>query len=188
MSVPSAVVLFTLLASAAWFDLKSHRIPNWLNVTGIGVGLVLGAIDSLVPQLISTSDWWSALTLTEAITGLTLTGLLPLIIYIAGSGGAADVKLAWVMGVYLGWRGGCLAVWSAYLLAGLWGLSALVLTGRIWRLTGLYFRTGGHRLFPRRFVAPAAEEWNAYSDAYPMAPFYLAGGLLVMWARLRGVD
>jgi Flp pilus assembly protein protease CpaA len=183
----ASAVLFATLFIAAWSDFKSRQIPNRLSIVGVNVAMTLGAFGSVMAWL-QESDRWSWLTFSDVLLGSAVTGLLPLVIYVAGSGGAADVKLAWVIGAFLGWRGGSLAVWSAYFMAGIWGLSALVLSGRIWKLAGLYIRTVGYRLLPRRFTSPTKEEWNTFSDAYPMAPFYLAGVILVHWARFRGVD
>ena len=80
-----------LLASiAAWTDLRSRRIPNWLTVPGAVVGLganvVLGG--------------WAGLKASLLGFGLGLALLLPLVLL--RSLGAGDWKLAGALGAFTG--------------------------------------------------------------------------------------
>jgi prepilin peptidase CpaA len=82
-----AVVLAVI---AAWTDLRSRRIPNWLTVSGLVVGLAANAAIS----------GWSGLkeSLLGMVVGLGL--LLPFVLL--RSLGAGDWKLAGALGSFTG--------------------------------------------------------------------------------------
>jgi prepilin peptidase CpaA len=79
-----------LALSAAWTDLRSRRIPNWLTVPGLLVGVALNCF----------FGGWSGLkaSLLGALVGLAL--LLPLVLL--RSLGAGDWKLAGALGAFSG--------------------------------------------------------------------------------------
>lgn len=85
----NVATLMTLLGVAAWFDIKSRRIPNWLVLTGL--------ISSLGIQLLFSSGGVSAWGL-GILAGFGL--FLPL--YLVHAMGAGDVKLMAVVGGFLG--------------------------------------------------------------------------------------
>ena len=187
MGFASIALLAGLLAVASVFDVREGRIPNWLTFGGVGLALFLSLAASLTrwgsgDDLGST--WLTALTFPEALWGLTVTGALPLMLYIAASGGAGDVKLAWAMGALLGWRDGCLAVLVAYVVAGCAGLIWLILTGRITALIAVTLRGLGHWLLPGRVAPPAAADAAAVNRKMGMAPYLAAGTALLVWERL----
>jgi prepilin peptidase CpaA len=82
-----AVVLSLI---AGWTDLRSRRIPNWLTVPGLVIGMVLNTL----------LGGWSGLktSLLGALIGLAL--LLPFVLL--RSLGAGDWKLAGALGSFTG--------------------------------------------------------------------------------------
>jgi prepilin peptidase CpaA len=82
--------LLGLLCAAAWHDVKSFRIPNYLTGAGLALGL---SLNSVLPE---------GLGFFSSLLGLTagLFGLLPL--YLLRIWGAGDVKLMAVVGAFLG--------------------------------------------------------------------------------------
>ena len=44
MTPPVAILLVLIVITAAIFDVRSRRIPNWLNLTGIVLGFALHAV------------------------------------------------------------------------------------------------------------------------------------------------
>jgi prepilin peptidase CpaA len=90
LALPIAhVVLDALLVVAAIIDWRTFRLPNWLTLGGVAVGLAM----SVLPQGIGFLE-----SLLGAGTGLVL--LLPL--YALGMTGAGDVKLMAMVGAFLG--------------------------------------------------------------------------------------
>src|SRR5437870_730452 len=82
--------LLILLAVAAVIDMRSRRIPNWLNGALIAIGLLRCAM----PQ--------HALSIWEAFAGLGTGLALMLVLYALGAVGAGDVKLMAAVGTWVG--------------------------------------------------------------------------------------
>jgi prepilin peptidase CpaA len=82
-----AVILATI---AAWTDLRSRRIPNWLTVSGLVVGMAASTI----------LGGWSGLKASLLGLGLGLALLLPFVLL--HSLGAGDWKLAGALGAFTG--------------------------------------------------------------------------------------
>ena len=93
-------VLFLLIFSAcgAGIDWRTRRLPNVLTVPGVVVGLLFHAIDGYLQ-----SGWTGGYqSLLFSMLGfLTGFGLL-LVVWLAGGGGAGDVKLVGAIGAWIG--------------------------------------------------------------------------------------
>jgi prepilin peptidase CpaA len=115
---PRAVVLFTLLVTAAVIDVRKQRIPNWLTIAGLLFGLGYSAF---VPFYMKHGFLWS---LGGAAIGFGI--LFPMwLLHLLGAG---DVKLMAMAGALLGAD----EIWLALvgsLVAG--GLCALLFS--LWR-------------------------------------------------------
>jgi len=79
-------------AAAGWTDWRSRRIPNWLTVPGLVLGI---AANSLAGGWVGAKD-----SLLGAALGLAL--LLPLVLIRSLGGG--DWKLVGALGAFLGWQ------------------------------------------------------------------------------------
>ena len=75
---------------AAWTDLRSRRIPNWLTVPGLLIGLVANAV----------LGGWMGVKSSLLGAGLGLLLLLPFVLL--RSLGAGDWKLAGALGAFTG--------------------------------------------------------------------------------------
>ena len=84
----TAAVLLALVAG--WTDYKRRRIPNWLTVPGLVVGISLNA----------TASGWSGLKFSLLGAGLGLLLLLPFVLL--RSLGAGDWKMAGALGAFVG--------------------------------------------------------------------------------------
>jgi leader peptidase (prepilin peptidase)/N-methyltransferase len=111
----------TAIALAA-IDLDTKRLPNALTFPAYAVGVCVLALDGLV------SGDWSALT--RALIGMAaLYGFyfVLALVYPAGMG-FGDVKLAGVLGLFLGWLGYSelvIGAFLAFLLGGVFGMAAM---------------------------------------------------------------
>lgn len=139
-TTPAYLYLAAIAVALALIDLDVHRLPNTIVLPAYGVGAVLLAAASWA------SGDWSAL-LRAAIGAAVLFGLYMLMmvgsaLLRGGTGmGFGDVKLAGVLGLYLGWLGwGPLVVgaFGAFLLGGIFSI-ALLATGVANRKTGVPF-------------------------------------------------
>ena len=131
-----AYLFFAAIAVALSFiDLATHTLPNAIVVPAIGIGVVLLSVAVAV-----TGEWSRLLQAVAGGAILFACYFAFALIYPSGMG-FGDVKLAAVIGLYLGWLGwGALAVGavSAFLLGGVFSAFLLVLR-RAGRKTGIPF-------------------------------------------------
>lgn len=116
-------------------DLDTHRLPNAIVLPSYIVAIALLAFACVLG-----SDWFALARAAVGMAALYALYLLLRVIRPAGMGGG-DVKLAGVLGLYLGWIGwGALAVgaFGAFLLGGVFG-GLLLLMRRAGRRTAIPF-------------------------------------------------
>jgi leader peptidase (prepilin peptidase)/N-methyltransferase len=116
-------------------DLDTHRLPNSIVLPSYVVAGILFTVAAAL-----TGDWGSLL---RAAIGMAAMYLFYFVLRLARPGGmgGGDVKLAGVIGIYLGWIGwGALAVgaFAAFLYGGVFGI-ALMLLRRAGRKTAIPF-------------------------------------------------
>jgi leader peptidase (prepilin peptidase)/N-methyltransferase len=160
----SAIVLlvaFLYLAAIAvslfLIDLDTHRLPNQLTLPSYIVGAVLLTVVAL-----TGGDWAELLRAGIGMAALFVAYFLMAFAYPGGMG-FGDVKLAGVLGIFLGWLGwGSLIVgaFSAFLLGGLFSVGLLI-TRRANRKSGIPF---GPWMLVGAFVGIFAGEqlWSGY--------------------------
>jgi prepilin peptidase CpaA len=108
-----------LAATAGWSDWRFRRIPNWLTVPGLLLGV---AVNSLARGWSGTKD-----SLLGAGLGLAL--LLPFVLI--RSLGAGDWKLVGAMGAFVGPRHLIAVLVAAVLIAGVMGVILIVWKKRV---------------------------------------------------------
>lgn len=133
--LPAFLYLGGVGIALALIDLDVKRLPNSLTLPSYAVGAALLGVAA-----VASSD---AMSYVRALLGmLTLFAFYFLLAFIYPAGmGFGDVKLAGVLGLYLGWLGwGVLAVggFLGFLLGGLVG-GALMLANRAGRKTAIPF-------------------------------------------------
>ena len=85
-----ALILAALVLTAAAWDLKSRRIPNWLTLTGIICGVALN----------SFLYGWTGVK--ESLEGLGVAFGVYFVLYLVRAMGAGDVKLMAAVGSFVG--------------------------------------------------------------------------------------
>jgi leader peptidase (prepilin peptidase) / N-methyltransferase len=116
-------------------DIDVHKLPNRIVLPSY---LVIGAL--LTGAAALGNDWGALLRAAGGLAALWALYLVLALVYPGGMG-FGDVKLAGLLGAYLGWVGwGALAVgaFAAFLLGGLFAI-ALVLARRAHRTSGIPF-------------------------------------------------
>lgn len=121
MHSPEAVWILALVVAswAGWLDWRSRRIPNWLTVSGLIVGLAANTIAS----------GWRGTKLGLEGAGLGLLLLLPFVL--ARGLGAGDWKLMGALGAFLGPRNTLLVLLETILIAGLMAIVEMVRKRRV---------------------------------------------------------
>jgi len=104
---------------AAWLDWRTRRIPNWLTVSGLGLGIIVNSI---------FGRWHGAKTSLEG-AGLALVILLPLVL-LRGLG-AGDWKLMGAIGGLVGWRPMLFVLLLSFLASGAMAIVQMIAMRRV---------------------------------------------------------
>jgi len=91
-------LLVVLLALAAFIDMRTYRIPNWLTAGGSAIALALGA--AIQWQVLGPA--WAVDGFLLSLGGLVAGLVLMLPMYALRVMGAGDVKLMAMAGAFLG--------------------------------------------------------------------------------------
>jgi leader peptidase (prepilin peptidase) / N-methyltransferase len=157
-ALPAFAYLAAISIALTLIDLAVHRLPDPIVLPSYLIGGVLLGVASLAAH-----DGGSVVRAVIGGAALWVLYLVLVLVYPAGMG-LGDVKLAGVLGMYLGWLGWAeLAVGAflGFLLGGLSGLG-LMLAGRAGRKTMIPFGP---------FMLAGA--WLAIAIAAPVASWYL---------------
>lgn len=136
--LPAAGFLVAISVALALIDLDVHRLPDAIVLPAYPVAFALLALASWSPG--SEVDWGALLRAAAAGAALFAFYFAVMVVYPAGMG-FGDVKLAGVLGLYLGWVGwgAVLIGWFAtFVLGGLFAI-ALVIAGRARKGSGIPF-------------------------------------------------
>ena len=142
----SGVILSLVLIIAAWTDWRWRLIHNSLTYPAILCGLAWNSLGSYGVEYLpsvqgaawATPQLLGCIGLPASILGGTICFVLMLSVYMTGGAGGGDVKLATVIGVYLGIPAGLIVLMLAFVVAAGWVLCASIYRsgwrGRIARL------------------------------------------------------
>ena len=118
--------LAAISVALALIDLDAHRLPNAIVLPGYLVGIVLLGTAGLL-----TNSWDALVTAGVGMVGYFAVHLLLAVVWTGGMG-MGDVKLAGVLGLFLGWLGWpalVVGLLAGFILGGLFGV-ILLATGR----------------------------------------------------------
>ncbi len=176
--IVSLAPLLLMLAIAAVLDCRTRRIPNWLTLGLLGLGLLRGM---LLPWL-GLAEFGLGEALLGALAGFALS--VPL--FAIGARGGGDAKLYIACGAWLGWSG----VLLVFVIEAIVGL-VMVLAQCAWRgrLIELFRNTGVLMLsvvYVRRIGVEQAREnatrFTSIDQRLPHAVPFLAAALLALLA------
>jgi leader peptidase (prepilin peptidase)/N-methyltransferase len=137
-ALPAFLYLAAITIALALIDLDVRRLPDAIVLPSYVVALVLLGLASANPG--GDADWGALLRAVLAAAALFAVYFLLLVVYPGGMG-FGDVKLAGVLGLYLGWVGWSAVVvgwFAAFLLGGVFSVGLLV-TGRAGRKSSVPF-------------------------------------------------
>jgi leader peptidase (prepilin peptidase) / N-methyltransferase len=134
-AVPAFLYLAAISVALGLIDVDTHTLPDRIVLPAYPISLVLLVVASL-----GSSDW-GALVRALVCGAILFAFYLALALARPDGMGFGDVKLAGVLGLYLGWLGwGALVVgaFGAFVLGGVYSL-VLLATGRVGRTSGIPF-------------------------------------------------
>ena len=170
MSFPPIIiqaVLLVLAVVAAIYDLRYRRIPNWLVLTGLLLGI---AINSFLFE-------WAGLKLS--LTGMAVGFGIYFPLYLLRGMGAGDVKLMAAIGAIVGW-----ADWLGifFLTAIVGGIAAVALLASRKQLASGFANVGYLLLLLLTFRAPYARKEEL--DVTSQKAVKLPHGVMIAWGCL----
>jgi prepilin peptidase CpaA len=113
------IALMLAIAAAVW-DVRQHRIPNWLTLPGIVAGMVLRS------ALLGWKGFGSA------VAGCFLAGGVLFLFYMIRAMGAGDVKLMAGIGSFVGPGQAMNIVLATAICGGILGVVYALYRGRMW--------------------------------------------------------
>jgi prepilin peptidase CpaA len=123
MNPPVAILLVLITLTAAAFDIRSRRIPNWLTLSGIILGFALNALLTYPFPLEG---------LKHAGMGMLFAFAVYFVLYLIHAMGAGDVKLMAAIGAILASPAGWFRLFIVVaLIGGVFALVLLVFKGRV---------------------------------------------------------
>ncbi len=131
LPAPQQALLAALVIAAAVFDVRTHRIPNWLNLAGIAAGFALALALNGVAGL------------RDAALGFGLGFGVYFAMYLLRAMGAGDVKLMAAVGSIVGPANWFAVFVFTSVLGGVLALALVVYKGRLSKtLWNVYFLVG----------------------------------------------
>ena len=133
--LPALLYLAAISIALALIDLDTHTLPNRIVLPAYPIGVLL-----LVVATIASGDWGDLLRASIGAAALFAFYLVLVLVYPGGMG-LGDVKLAGVLGLflgYLGWPAFIIGAFAAFVLGGLYAIVLLV-TRRVARTGGIPF-------------------------------------------------
>jgi len=127
LNVPNIAVIILVLI-AAIIDIRSRRIPNYLTLSGWGIGLMYHVVTGGLDGLMFSS------------AGMVLGICLLLFFYLLGGVGAADVKLMGAIGAFLGWKGVFHAFLFSAIIGGFYSVAAMAEAGVLRKILKIFWR------------------------------------------------
>lgn len=165
--LPTLIVLLI----ATFTDLRSRRIPNWLVLPFLVIGIAVSAW---------LHGWTGVL---QSLEGIALGGLLFGILSVMGGMGMGDVKLCAAIGAWIGPR----QMITALVLTGIVGGIMALCWAAAGGFLGELFRGAGNVLFDfrKRGLKPDPEFnlKNPLARKMPYAPAIAIGTLVSFFAR-----
>lgn len=135
VQLPAYLYLAAIGVTLAMIDFDVRRLPDSIVLPSYVISVLL-----LMPAGAVTGEWWVA---TRSLLGMAALWIIYMILALAYPRGMGfgDVKLAGLLGLYLGWLGWealLIGGFGAFVIGGLGG-TALIATGRASRNTTIPF-------------------------------------------------
>lgn len=158
-------ILVLLLLVAVATDIRHHRIPNSLVLTGLALGVAFQCIAFQDSSFFSASSPSSGLI--PALAGIAVGFVCPLPLYLLRAMGAGDVKLLMVVGAFLGPAQTFAALVLSFVMGGVLALSM-----------ALYRRSFATIIANLRFMLVTAAVRVAGGSPPPVEPLQQTAGRL----------
>ncbi len=119
LSIVLIIIALFVLLIAAYVDIRTLEVPDWLNYAGIAAGIGIHLIFSLQQW-----SWWP---IASSAIGLGIAFALACLMFYTGQWGGGDAKLLMAMGALIGFEADKFGFGTSFLInlvfiGGAWGL------------------------------------------------------------------
>jgi prepilin peptidase CpaA len=121
-------LLLALVLGAAVYDVRYRKIPNWITVLGVVLGVALNSYPDRFSFHFLKPDWSGA---WKSLEGLGVAFGIYLVLYALHAMGAGDVKLMAAVGAIVGWPNWFGIFVITALVGGVMSLILITLSGRV---------------------------------------------------------
>jgi Flp pilus assembly protein protease CpaA len=189
----SGLVLFGALITSSVTDYNRQRIFNWTTYSAFLWALIINVVAStatygtepFAPAFESAQIVGPALLggvgIGECLVGAAACFLITMFGYDLSGGGAGDVKLATVIGAFLGLHDGVFAVAYSYVVAAI-----AIIAWSTWKNGPLALLKAGLRAIGR-FFGPlwpfpmTSDDQTLLATPVPLGPYFAIGTLLILF-------
>jgi prepilin peptidase CpaA len=162
MDIKLTILLAFVLIISAAYDIRSHRIPNYLTYSSMFIGILCNTLIN------------GTVGLTFSLFGITSGIGLLIIFYLMGGMGAGDVKLVGAVGSFLGTKGVFISFLISAIVGGLYSLFLILFFRKKFAgvFSNLYY-SGIHLIMTRKLL----DFGTIHTDNRPRLCYGLAIGV-----------
>ena len=183
------VLLLGFVSVAAVTDIARHKIYNWTTYSGMLAALLLNVGGSIL--LLQTDvtggqlKSWGWITPGNSLAGMLSCGFLVLVCFVIFSNiGGGDVKLMAMVGAFLGFDQGIVAMLWTFVLAACLALVVLIWRIGPWRLASMLFRRLLYAFRIYRLSPLSEEESKQLQSPLHLAPSAVAAVVIVRFSLI----
>ncbi|HNP34694.1 MAG TPA: A24 family peptidase [Woeseiaceae bacterium] len=161
----SFIAVLIVVSIAAFLDIRTHRIPNWLTYSACALGLLLAAAAAGFNGLLNS------------LAGFAAAFIPLLLMFIGGSVGGGDVKLMGAVGALLGFPAGLNALISSILVGGFCAAIILLWQGRLFPILRRAASVAWSKVYPLHVPYAAPPD---HKDSFPFGAAIAVGTWLTV--------
>lgn len=188
----SGLVLFATVITAAITDYNRQRIYNWTTYTAFLWAIIINVVASLSaygdgsfsfslePAQIVGPEYLGGIGIGQCLAGAAVCFLITMFGYDLSGGGAGDVKIAVVIGAFLGVNDGAFAIAYSYLAAAIVIVAWSSYKNGPFALIKAGFRKVGRFLGIMWFFQMTDDDQELLMTPVPLGPYFAIGTLLVL--------
>jgi prepilin peptidase CpaA len=173
--------LFVAFGAAA--DIRTERIPNWLSLGGLVVGLSLHTAVhiAMMGQGDVVASVWAGLT--NSVLGVGVCALVPYLLFRIDAMGGGDVKLLGAVGAFLGPVLGLEVELSAFVAMALFSPLRLAYEGKLLSVLGNSMALIANPFLPKRRQRAVPSE---LMTAFKFGPAVFFANVVVILTHVVG--
>lgn len=170
------MVLFFILAAGSYFDVREHRIPNWLVLIGVAAGLFLSGLAAGIEGG-NQAVLCGAMSFLGRFFAVIAAFFLLFLFRMMGAG---DIKIIALICGYLGYGSGFAAVAGGFLIGAFWSLVLMTVKGSIFHRFSYFLTYFRSFIQTKKITAYYSSARDGYEAVIPLGFCMFLGTLLAV--------